>query len=167
MISIQKRKLPCSCSVWLHLAYKFTKRLIGWSGKHYGTSSLICKLVQTTCLKSFKWSQHEISFKLELKQTWKMWISVVKQHRWYSLSMWFHSGSKQAKPKALTLAYFMNLYSLIKKKIQNNLFNHFCVSGNLLNSGGLTKLQTQLISLFHKILLVEPGISDSRNSMIC
>lgn len=131
MISIQKRKLPCSCNVWLHLAYKFTKCLIGWSGKHYGASSLISELVWTTCVKSFIWSQYEISFKLELKQTWKMLISIGRKrtsNTHLCLPTWFHSGLKQAKD--LSLECFMNLYSLIKKNnnIQNDLFTLFFYS---------------------------------------
>jgi len=38
--------------------------------------------------------------------------------------------------------------------MQNNLYNHFYIPGNLLNSVALTKLQTQLIYLCPRILLV-------------
>lgn len=37
------------------------------------------------------------------------------------------------------------------------MFDHFHISENYLNSIGLTKLQTQLISLFPKILLKNPA----------
>lgn len=86
-----------------------------------------------------------------------MLISVV-----HMISQWIEAS----RNKALTLAYFMNMYSLIKNNIQNNLFNHFYISGNLLNSAGLARLQTQLISLFPRILLVAPGIFDIRNIIL-